>query len=926
MQAKPSVARRSPGTSVLIYPVLIITFALAAVAVTDEAEVNWTVAPGGPIAMATGDAFGNAYILGQSGAALTKYDRLGNKLWTHQLATDHLNAANCVVGAAGGDCYVGGRAMGTTTPAGTGQQPVTGNHAFVARYAGDGTLVWVRLIGSTGNDVANRMVVDADDNCYVVGNTSGCIDGLDAPAVGTDPFVAKVSGAGDLIWVSQLREASSWSGLGVGVDEDGQVTITGVHGYVATYDSQGNLLQSHRFAHGIPFMQDVAADSLGNAYFCGWDNPYNAIVTKFSRDGVFQWEERFRLNGWSCPKSIAVVPDGSGDIMTGGCEGSPVAARGCQAFSRRLDSEGNLVSMCTTVNVCGQAVGVDSLGNWYVIGDTVVTKAGAPVYTFAPLLCEAEAATLEAGVVETAQADCSGDGYIRFDGDVEGHVEWTAGIARPGVKTLVWRFQNRTMQTVSAVLHVNGLEATPDLSFASTTDDDDWISLTAEVYLGIGNNAVALTVPASTGQGLLLDRLEIVDAEDNVAQDRAVTCSSESDAHPAAAALDGRLASCWSVSEYPQWIEIDLGQSYPVSKIGLTGRSDGPCPFTVETKLTSADSYQQVVDGWNSTEPLVTARPVVSTFARTPARYVRLVLAGSADSAAADLQEFGVFVSAESEAIAIGTQGYRTIQAALDDAAPGSTVTLQPGVYVGTGNGDLQWDSKSVILTSTDAGHPDVVAATVIKGTAAASVLSLTDLDADSRLVGLTVTGGLIGVSCQNASPDIAHCRIVGNVGPGVEMQVKSNLVIHHTVICANDGAGISMVPRLNARWPTYNEPSIVNCTIAHNALEGVAGGDFTMRNCIVWGNDAAGMVQLAPVEAEVSYSCIQNGFSGTGNIDADPLFLAADDYRLVPGSPCIDAGDPADPVGAEPAHHGDRINLGAYGGTAQATCAPARD
>ena len=36
--------------------------------------------------------------------------------------------------------------------------------------------------------------------------------------------------------------------------------------------------------------------------------------------------------------------------------------------------------------------------------------------------------------------------------------------------------------------------------------------------------------------------------------------------------------------------------------------------------------------------------------------------------------------------------------------------------------------------------------------------------------------------------------------------------------------------------------------------------------------------------------------------------------------SPCIDAGDPTAPVGAEPAPNGGRINLGAYGGTAQAS------
>ena len=58
------------------------------------------------------------------------------------------------------------------------------------------------------------------------------------------------------------------------------------------------------------------------------------------------------------------------------------------------------------------------------------------------------------------------------------------------------------------------------------------------------------------------------------------------------------------------------------------------------------------------------------------------------------------------------------------------------------------------------------------------------------------------------------------------------------------------------------------------------------------------------------------------GNIDAEPGFLdpEADDYRLRPDSPCIDAGPRDAPVGDEPQPHGGRVNLGAYGGTSQAS------
>lgn len=88
-----------------------------------------------------------------------------------------------------------------------------------------------------------------------------------------------------------------------------------------------------------------------------------------------------------------------------------------------------------------------------------------------------------------------------------------------------------------------------------------------------------------------------------------------------------------------------------------------------------------------------------------------------------------------------------------------------------------------------------------------------------------------------------------------------------------------------------------------------------------------------------VTYSDVQGGWSGEGNIDTDPLFADAanGDYHLksqagrwdsnsqswlIDGiiSPCIDAGDPSNPVGDEPAPNGNRINVGAYGGTTEAS------
>jgi len=88
-----------------------------------------------------------------------------------------------------------------------------------------------------------------------------------------------------------------------------------------------------------------------------------------------------------------------------------------------------------------------------------------------------------------------------------------------------------------------------------------------------------------------------------------------------------------------------------------------------------------------------------------------------------------------------------------------------------------------------------------------------------------------------------------------------------------------------------------------------------------------------------VVYSNVEEGWPGEGNIDADPCFAdpntgdyhlksqagrwLADEARWVTDeatSPCIDLGDPMKPVGPESFPNGGRVNMGAYGGTEQAS------
>lgn len=242
------------------------------------------------------------------------------------------------------------------------------------------------------------------------------------------------------------------------------------------------------------------------------------------------------------------------------------------------------------------------------------------------------------------------------------------------------------------------------------------------------------------------------------------------------------------------------------------------------------------------------------------------------------------------------------IDAAIDE------VIVFDGTYAGVSNRDLNFGGKNIAVHSENGPEH-----CIIDCEHAGRGFRFHSGEGPAAVVeGFTITNGQAGIGggiyCASSSPTITNCAIVNNTAD-------------------YQGGGIFCV--------ALGNPRVTNCTIAHNTAVYISGGAIystgtsspAITNCILWSDYPQ---EVDAVGALITYTDIQGGWPGEGNLDLEPLFVDPDgpdgvpgteddNFHLLPNSPCIDAGDPASEFGFEPEPDGRRVNMGAYGNTPEA-------
>ena len=161
-------------------------------------------------------------------------------------------------------------------------------------------------------------------------------------------------------------------------------------------------------------------------------------------------------------------------------------------------------------------------------------------------------------------------------------------------------------------------------------------------------------------------------------------------------------------------------------------------------------------------------------------------------------------------------------------------------------------------------------------------------------------SGYIVSVNSDNIiesnviiNPSMGYCVICA----AISILDGSNCILRNNFIFQAYGDGYGAVVASESQYVSHN-----NTFVSNSAGYANLSSDGIVSNDIIYASSNAVYIDENST-IQVSYSDIEGGWEGVGNIDADPLFCDPDngEYTLAQNSPCVGTGE-------------NNVNMGAFG------------
>lgn len=253
-----------------------------------------------------------------------------------------------------------------------------------------------------------------------------------------------------------------------------------------------------------------------------------------------------------------------------------------------------------------------------------------------------------------------------------------------------------------------------------------------------------------------------------------------------------------------------------------------------------------------------------------------------------------------------GRGAFNNFTAAINAcAASGDGIIIMPGTYAGSTQA-LTLGTKQIYIASaygmdtvTIDGQDARRTASVLSGQTSATVI-----DGIHLTRGYSAGGAGGGINVSTASPTLKNIKIslsgtttANTKGGGMAFSnstsILENIVLDRNFVSATGGRG-GNIHVASSSALTINNLSSSGGAGQYGAGINDESAATTYKNVIDSGNATLARLTTVPSGSRVTYSNIRKdaaAYTGTGNINADPLFVSATDLRLQAGSPCRNTG-----------------------------------